>query len=179
MTSRHSTKRTQVLLCSLALCVSFAASAVPVTWELSANYATFEATGTFVYDADLGGSGFSAIAINLTGPGGPFALDTFAASCGVFGPSSFTFATDAVCSGPAIQVFELLVPMTNAGGFISIAQADVTVQSVACNVNCVDLGYAADGSYIRSAVPEPGTLSMVGAFLLGLGYLRRRRGKAA
>lgn len=169
-------------LCALTLSLPMVVEASPVTWTLNASYtAGFDALGTFVYDASLGAAGFGAIGVTLTEivSGSSWLLNTLTQCGGADqdGPNGFTFATSAVCDGPAVQVRGLPMTMTDAGGTISIAHADVSGQSVACSAGCGRFGLAEAGSVITTAgaVPEPSALMLTGLALAGLVFARRQK----
>ncbi|HET9445048.1 MAG TPA: PEP-CTERM sorting domain-containing protein, partial [Steroidobacteraceae bacterium] len=58
--------------------------------------------------------------------------------------------------------------------FLDVGGAQWTILD--CNLFKCGSGAAGTGSYTRTrAVPEPGTLSLLGLSLIGLGMMRRRR----
>ena len=165
-----------------ALCagmLSQAAQAIPVTWVLSG--ITFAdggtASGTFVYDADA--NVFSAINI-VTTPNPPLGA-TYGVATGLGNMLFFDTIEGLPAAGNDRLLFDLLSPLTNAGGAITINFAS-TLPDVegTCTTNTCDSLFPfrliTAGGVMGSVngVPEPAGWLLV---LLGAaaGALSRRK----
>ena len=160
------------------LAASMAANAIPITWHLDG--VTFDdggtATGSFEYDAAT--NLFSAISIT-TSANGPFGT-TYGIPTGIGNSRFFDTITSFPAAGKPRLLFDLLAPMTDAGGTIGISffaggifDGEGFCTSNSCgNVNPARL-ITAGG--ITTAVAEPATLMLFGLSLIGLGLVRRRR----
>lgn len=168
-----------VVLASLGLAAP--AGAVPVTWTLQD--VTFTdggtATGSFVYDADT--NIFSGLDITTSFYAAFGSAVTYSISTALSNSTRF----DAVLAFPLFGnprfIFDLVSPMTNAGGTINIALGfgDPDLEGICINSDCSAAGsvrFITSGAI--TSVPEPATIALFGAGLAGLGWIGRRR-KAA
>ncbi len=172
----------------LALALGFAsvsAQAIPILWTLDS--VTFDdngtATGSFVYDADSN----TYSMINVTTMGSALGTVNYMDDHPIFG---FDFQA-AFLSGLAVDLTGMTIltlsfdpaTLTNAGGTlpISLDPSTLSFEGTCINATCVNpTGFPArvvtGGSVIGNplAVPEPSTLALLGAGLLGL-FMRRKR----
>ena len=98
--------------------------------------------------------------------------------------TSFFLDTGGIgLGGTPLLFLQLVSPLTNAGGEIALADAGLTVEFIcdaadaSCNMTFdpLTVGFRStlDGGFVRS-VPEPSTLALLGAGLIGL-FMRRKR----
>ena len=172
-----------------ALLLSAHASAIPKTWHLQGVmfHDGTTATGSFTYDADIGGvPGFSNV--NVTTDTGSFQFarpPVFPKPDGEF--FSF-FDSDAVdLAGLSFVVGQLNSAMTNAGGMISIEPSFLhggvgdSYEGQCSAANCGVFGLVrgiVSGSITTTAVPEPAPMALL-CFVLASGFGLARRRKTA
>jgi hypothetical protein len=155
------------------------ASATPLTWNLVG--VTFDdggtATGSFVFDATTGI--FSAISI-VTSPDPALGRGaTYGIPTGLGSATFFDTITSFPPAGKDRLLFDLLAPMTNAGGLIGInlGAGIPDLETTCLDDDCVDnlagtrLIKTGSISTRITAVPEPSTLLLLGS---GAVVLRRR-----
>src|SRR5262249_38013313 len=149
-----------------------------LTWNLVD--VTFDdggtATGSFVFDADTGI--FSAISI-VTSPDPALGRGaTYGVPTGLGTDTFFDTITSFPPAGKDRLLFDLLAPMTNAGGLIGInlGMEIPDLETTCPDDPCVDPGpgtrFIETGSVASVVgVPEPSTLLLLGSGAL---FLRRR-----
>ena len=153
------------------------ASATPLTWNLVG--VTFDdggtATGSFVFDADTGL--FSAISI-VTSPDPALGRGATYGVPGVGDATFFDTLTSLPAAGKDRLLFDLLTPMTNAGGLIGInlgagiPDLETTCPDDVCASPGPGTRLIETGSVVSGVtIPEPSTLLLLGSGAL---VLRRR-----
>lgn len=155
------------------------ASATPLTWNLVG--VTFDdggtATGSYVFDADTGI--FSAISI-VTSPDPALGRGTtYGVPTGIGSATFFDTITSFPAAGKDRLLFDLVAPMTNAGGLIAInlgagiPDLETTCPDDVCGSPGPGTRLIETGSISTrvTAVPEPSTLLLLGSGAL---VLRRR-----
>jgi hypothetical protein len=131
------------------------ASAVPITWQVEGNNPFGNPSGSFTYDATS--NLYSGI--DLVGELG-LPYTSF-----VSGSASDLTASSAIWT--SLSLF-FSAPLTNAGGSISFTSSTGTIFG----------SIRGSGGTVSTQVPEPGSLALLGAGLIGLGLLRRRKQQA-
>lgn len=163
------------LCASVLLAASLFSHAAPVTWQLS--NLTFTdggtATGSFVYDAAF--NSFSNIAIT-TSTNGAFGAN-YAIPTGIGSATFFDTVVAFPLDGQFRLLFDLVAPMTDAGGVIALnlgaGISDVEGQCISDTCGAISaFRIIATGSV--ASIPEPATLALVGLALLGVASTRRR-----
>jgi hypothetical protein len=172
------------------------ASATPVLWTLNAtvvNVGTIgTASGSFVYDADT--DVYSSIAITSTAPGASYSTNELGGTFAPFSPLGLQlidgFVPGANLNKPTIAVV-FSKALTNLGGSVSLSA--FAGGSGLCQDNpCGGLLFAnaagapiggqvvgqVTGTPVASAVPEPATLFLCSAGLIGARVRRWRRRRA-
>jgi hypothetical protein len=169
----------------LTLFISGVVQAVPVQWAL--DNVAFDggqtATGSFIYDADLGASGFSDISIT-TISNSSITNYIYINSFLIPQPDTVSFLSgpDNVNFNDAI-VFFLASDLTNAGGVIALV-------SPSAETYCYDNGFTGDpcgqpdlqfgsrvvsGSLVATAVPIPAALWFFASAITALGWMKRKK----
>ena len=166
---------------------SLSAQAIPVLWTL--NGVTFEdnatAFGSFVYDADVGPFGLISMISVQTTAGDDADSDFFGSSYADPNPNFMSPSQVVFLSAPASGdltgetdlALSFLSPLTNAGGTTPIHIGFSSFEAICSNNGCTGLTTfrnVIDGSVTGVPVPEPTTLALLGAGLIGL-LLRRKR----
>jgi len=179
------------------------AQAVPVTWFLKdvvfADGGT--ASGSFVFDADLGSTiTFNVGGVPVTAPGGNFLALNITTTTGTSlsgntyfdpnpaSPGNFAFMNtvpdDSLLDflGTPKMVAELLAPMTNAGGTVAINitgfSGEGTCNSTTCGSTLLARRFVS-GQFTTTSVPEPTTTALLTLGLLGAGFAKKRRSHIA
>jgi hypothetical protein len=127
------------------------AFAIPITWQVDGNNFLGNPSGSFVYDATTNVYSGIDLAGELGVPYHAFVSGnstTLTAASQIFTTLSLYFTS----------------PLTNAGGTISFTSATGSFLG----------SIRGSGGTVAARVPEPGTLSMLGAGLVGLALIRRR-----
>lgn len=160
------------------------ATAVPVTWTLVG--VTFEdggtAVGSYVFNADT--AGFSDISI-VTSPNPTLGLGaTYGVATGVGTALFFDTVESFPLTGTDRLLFDLVSPMTNAGGTIAINLASQTpdAEGTCTNADCsfIDpfrLIVSGSITTVVTPVPEPSALVLFAAALAGLVLSLRRKAR--
>lgn len=164
-----------------ALILSTAANATPIEWTL--NDVVFDdgtaVTGSFVYDADTNSWLAWSISV-LDGTLSAFTYENSSSQTNGANRSGMGFMFVETGYSRYINLnFDGL--MTDAGGTLWLELRDVfnggfNRGSWECG-NCQPVRWIAGGSV--SSVPEPGTLLLLGAGLLGIGARRRMIARAS
>jgi hypothetical protein len=182
-----------------AAVVAFApvnASATPVLWNLNATItggtASGTAVGSFVYDADT--NLYSSVAITTTLPAASFSTNEIFAAAVQAGNMSLQLIDNFVPGanvGKATIAMSYLAPLTNLGGSVSLG--GFSFAGLCADVNCiaielgtgiplVSVGGFVSGELtttpVASTVPEPATLVLCSAGLIGAGVRRWRQRRA-
>lgn len=166
----------------LALAVATPAAAAPVLWTLSdvVFHDGGTASGSFVYDADL--NAYSSIDITTTaGTEQSGAHYTQWTSLYPHTAEEVVFVEDGAgidLTGAA--VFQILyAPLTNAGG---IGDLSAGFEAICADAGCTTIVgsqrlFGANNGILAAAnaVPEPGSIAILGTALLGIGIHLRRR----
>lgn len=151
--------------------------AAPILWTLQ--NVTFDdggtATGSFVYDADLGNAPAALSSINITTTSGSaYGGTSYSTAFFTSLPNWLAVANAPVNATHGLQL-EFVSPLTNAGGTIAIAAVYAGNQNQEFTLpGGVNIRAITSGSVI-SAVPVPGAVWMLGGALGVLGFVRRRQ----
>jgi hypothetical protein len=166
------------------------ASATPVLWTLNVTKGFFgnpvgTVVGSFVYDADT--NQYSSVAITMTSPAASF--DTSDLGGALFGPNSasklqliFNFVPGANLGKTAL-VLRFGGVMTNLGGSLILSSLSAAGICESGSCDAFDPGFGdisgnVTGTPVASSVPEPATLVLFSAGVLGVGVRRWRQWRA-
>jgi hypothetical protein len=169
------------------------ASATPVLWTLNATESfngstTGTVAGSFVYNADT--NQYSSVAITMTSPaasfdtseiGGPFAVPN------AFGVQFIDSFVPGANAGKPTLLLRFAAGLTNLGGSVSLggsSDAGICIGDACASIlsgtgiGGGDVSGNVTGRPVTSAVPEPATLVLCSAGLLGAGVRRWRQRRA-
>lgn len=177
-------------LSAFVLMTAFSAMATPVTWNLKNVVFTDggTASGSFVFDADIGFGGYSNIAITTSNFG------AFGAIYGTPNPafpgySTFLIALAAIppfaadLTGTPVLGLSFSSALTNSGGTLDILfpyPTGFTFERVCANTGCTGTSGPVRtlvSGQVTTSVPEPSTMALTAVALLCVGLTKRRKAR--